>query len=146
MQLTPFSIPGSAPLTSVINFVTPRLQIQSEIDDSISVLIVADIHFPGSGSYYYLETSFSRFGDRARLISKVLPVTKNTCFTFWYHMYGKDINTLRILLKKASQQIVVWSRKIQSGLDRWLEGKVALNSDEPFKVQLHCTIEFRLCY
>ena len=54
------------------------------------------------GHYMYIETSAPRnAGDKARLVSpQVTPSgQRNACrFTFWYHMYGSNIDTLKGVL------------------------------------------------
>lgn len=46
------------------------------------------------GHYMYIESSFSREGEKARLISpKITPNFGGVCVTFWYHCYGADIGT-----------------------------------------------------
>lgn len=48
----------------------------------------------------YIETSSPRVtGDIARLISPIYQDTDAVCLTFWYHMYGNGIGTLRVYAK-----------------------------------------------
>lgn len=45
----------------------------------------------------YIETSRPRHrGDRARLVSSPFPQTVSSCLSFYYHMYGSTIGSLRI--------------------------------------------------
>ncbi|KAK3718970.1 hypothetical protein QZH41_017584, partial [Actinostola sp. cb2023] len=93
-------------------------------------------HTTGSviGYYMYIETSLPRVsGDTARLISNSLPATNQTCLSFWYHMYGSDINTLRVLIKKGLSKSIVWSKSGQQG-NKWFEGKVNLTSKDEFQI------------
>lgn len=84
------------------------------------------------GHYMYIYSNINRHGKTARLISKTLPSTNQTCFSFWYYMYGYDVNTLKVLVN-GSQDVTVWSRTGQS-VNRWLQGQVTLSSEDAFQV------------
>ncbi|KAL9986065.1 hypothetical protein ACROYT_G000134 [Oculina patagonica] len=55
-------------------------------------------HTSGSGSYMYIETSSTRYGDIAKLEFSVpsSDIVKLSCLKFYYHMYGDTINTLNV--------------------------------------------------
>lgn len=58
-----------------------------------------------NGYYMYIESSSRNENDTARLISPVYEKTNNnTCFIFFYHMYGTTIGTLRVYLKKINEK------------------------------------------
>jgi len=77
----------------------------------------------------YIDPSYRKVGDRARLLSEPISTNSQTCLSFWYHMYGAEINTLRVLVLKGSIfQTVVWSRTGQSG-NKWLQGQVTIPSN-----------------
>ncbi|CAH0548931.1 unnamed protein product [Brassicogethes aeneus] len=59
----------------------------------------------GEGGYYmYIESSSRRENDTARLISPFYQKTAtDTCFEFYYHMYGATTGTLRVYLKKMNE-------------------------------------------
>ena len=67
-----------------------------------------------NGTYVYIETSFPRnHNDTARLISALIPKNSRpgTCISFWYHMYGPDINTLSVYTKSGgSLSSPIWKR------------------------------------
>ena len=47
----------------------------------------------------YINSFFPRVeGDNAKLNSPVLNFTGNMCLTFFYHMYGSHIGTLRVII------------------------------------------------
>ncbi|CAF0741635.1 unnamed protein product, partial [Brachionus calyciflorus] len=83
-------------------------------------------------SYVYIETSYTSLNDRARLISPVIskPTSEGYCLTFYYHMFGVDINTLEIKLIRNNQYKNETSifRKIGPQLDKWLVQHVRLDS------------------
>ena len=54
-----------------------------------------------AGHYMYIETSSPRRpGDVARLVSQAFnPVSASgRCISFWYNMYGRTIDTLKVLV------------------------------------------------
>ncbi|XP_044764044.1 uncharacterized protein LOC123320709 [Coccinella septempunctata] len=59
----------------------------------------------GEGGYYmYIESSSRNENDTARLVSPVYEkTTENTCFVFYYHMYGSTIGTLRAYLRMINE-------------------------------------------
>lgn len=91
----------------------------------------------------YIESS-SRFeNDTARLISPVYDKTENeTCFEFYYHMYGSWTGSLRVYLKKANDSWELDPKKAffsKSGNqgDEWFRSFHALGAiDEDFQVNV----------
>lgn len=74
------------------------------------------IVFVFSGYYMYIEASRgSTTIDTARLDSSILPAGKDFCLTFWYHMFGPDVHTLRVrqLFNRYSKRL--WMRRGQQG-------------------------------
>ncbi|XP_071490306.1 MAM domain-containing glycosylphosphatidylinositol anchor protein 2-like [Diadema antillarum] len=53
-------------------------------------------HTTGSGYYVYIETNSRSYGDCARLWSPAYSGYGPLCLTFWYHMYGININSLNV--------------------------------------------------
>ncbi|KAI4892509.1 hypothetical protein NFI96_024488, partial [Prochilodus magdalenae] len=99
------------------------------------------------GYYMYIETSRPREkGDRARLLSPLYNVTPARgpsgsgrvphCISFFYHMKGKHIGTLNVLLRVksiATVDSVVWSRSGHQG-PNWLKASVMVYPSGPFQV------------
>lgn len=94
------------------------------------------------GYYMYIESS-SRFeNDTARLISPFYDKTENnTCFEFYYHMYGATMGTLRVYLKKADEP---WEfdpkraffEKTGNQGDEWFRSVTSLGAiDQDFQVK-----------
>lgn len=57
-----------------------------------------------TGRYLYIKSSPpSVKGNMAQLKSSLLPPAgeKGYCFTFWYHMFGATVGSLRMLLQTA---------------------------------------------
>ncbi|ELT96945.1 hypothetical protein CAPTEDRAFT_106033, partial [Capitella teleta] len=75
----------------------------------------------GSGWFLYLEATDRAIADTARLSNSNTFTFKSTlCIDFFYHMYGKHMGTLKvILLDRTSQEHVVWQRTGNQGIT-WL--------------------------
>ena len=62
----------------------------------------------------YAEASAPRVpGDKARLESSLVPANPSNpvCISFWYDMYGRDIGTLNVYIKrKGVLGNPVWTR------------------------------------
>ena len=91
----------------------------------------------GNGYYIYIEASWPRRrNDIAKLISAQVPATTGSngkCLSFWYHMYGADINTLSVYVRTGSHDTLLWSKSGTRG-DKWIKALVSVTSRSPFKV------------
>lgn len=96
------------------------------------------IFFAEYGQYVYLEVSYKRPNQVARLISATIPATGDTggkCLTFWYHMYGPDVNTLNVyVLLGGHTGKPLWSRSGTQG-NKWIKGQVTLVGRQRFQVE-----------
>ncbi|XP_019632083.1 PREDICTED: MAM and LDL-receptor class A domain-containing protein 2-like [Branchiostoma belcheri] len=88
-----------------------------------------------TGTYLYLEASSPRLpGDVARLVSEAFPVATGRCLSFWYHMYGSGMGTLRVVLHETqSRPVSVWEVSGDQG-DQWLQGQVPLTTSSSFQI------------
>ncbi|XP_077986934.1 MAM and LDL-receptor class A domain-containing protein 1-like [Glandiceps talaboti] len=96
-----------------------------------------------TGAYMFIETSSPRtFGDLARLRSPIMnPVNGDVCVSFWYHMYGDQINTLTVRLVKVfgttlnqtDDSTILWRSQFDHG-DQWLYAEAHFYSDVSFFV------------
>lgn len=97
------------------------------------------------GYYMYIETSNPRVaGNKARFVSEVFPPKQTgSCYVFWYHMYGADVDTLNIyiLLNQTSDTIsteaLLWQQKGDNG-DVWQNGQMNIPTKytaKPYQVQ-----------
>ena len=65
-----------------------------------------------SGYYIYIETSVNTENEAARIISCPLASTGSICVSFWYHMYGKHINTLNVYQQEFNGSMaLLWTKK-----------------------------------
>uniref|UniRef100_A0A672FDK3 MAM domain containing glycosylphosphatidylinositol anchor 1 n=1 Tax=Salarias fasciatus TaxID=181472 RepID=A0A672FDK3_SALFA len=99
------------------------------------------------GYYMYIEASRPRVqGDKARLLSPLFNVSSIRgpkgsgrvpyCISFYYHMKGKHIGTLNVLLRVrsiASVDSVMWSRSGHQGPD-WKKAFFNITPSGPFQI------------
>ncbi|KAM7423853.1 hypothetical protein PAMA_000289 [Pampus argenteus] len=99
------------------------------------------------GYYMYIEASRPRVqGDKARLLSPLFNVTSVRgpkgsgrvpyCVSFYYHMKGKHIGVLNVLLRVrsiASVDSVVWSKSGHQGPD-WKKAFFDISPSGPFQI------------
>merc|ERR1711879_61903 len=81
--------------------------------------------------YVYMEASYPRTsGERAVLKTVPLAISAPTVMNFHYHMYGGDMGSLRVLVRKTSeaQSQELWKAQGDQG-DAW---KTASINFEPF--------------
>ena len=83
------------------------------LDNSILILLIFCLdHTTRSKSGYYAVVVPLNFkeGDKARLVSPAMSVTpaKTYCLTWFYHMFGDDINVLRVFLKTEDKYALIW--------------------------------------
>ncbi|XP_014247449.1 MAM and LDL-receptor class A domain-containing protein 2-like isoform X2 [Cimex lectularius] len=100
-------------------------------------------HTPGAnaaGHYLYIETSGGMHSGSnntrrfARLFSPMIFPMKGfeTCFVFWYHMYGLTIGTLNVYVNN----ILRFTKSGNQG-DRWYRGLVSnLPTNETFVIEI----------
>ncbi|KAM6184001.1 MAM domain-containing glycosylphosphatidylinositol anchor protein 1 isoform 2-T2 [Erethizon dorsatum] len=97
-----------------------------------------DISGTPEGYYMFIETSRPReLGDRARLVSPLYNASaKFYCVSFFYHMYGKHIGSLNLLLRsrnKGALDTHVWSLSGNKG-NVWQQAHVPINPSGPFQI------------
>ena len=89
----------------------------------------------------YMEASSpSKQGQKARLESGTITQTGSACASFYYHMYGINIGSLNVYVKKQTSSgsshlgPPVWGRQGNQG-NRWIMGQVALTQSQSFQVR-----------
>ncbi|KAI8481744.1 hypothetical protein Bbelb_405010 [Branchiostoma belcheri] len=90
-----------------------------------------------AGHYMYMETSSDGVplseGDAARLLSPRYPPTTSMCLTFFYHMYGANIGSLRVYVKQTGTLTLTWSKNGSLG-DMWYMAIAPLVTDDEFQI------------
>ncbi|XP_058162654.1 MAM domain-containing glycosylphosphatidylinositol anchor protein 1 isoform X3 [Dasypus novemcinctus] len=97
-----------------------------------------DISGTPEGYYMFIETSRPReLGDRARLVSPLYNASaKFYCVSFFYHMYGKHIGSLNLLVRsrnKGALDTHAWSLSGNKG-NVWQQAHVPINPGGPFQI------------
>ncbi|KAL0627318.1 Neuropilin-1 [Plecturocebus cupreus] len=94
---------------------------------------VSDSYFfvaAGDGNFIYSQADENQKGKVARLVSPVVYSQNSAhCMTFWYHMSGSHVGTLRVKLhyqKPEEYDQLVWMAIGHQG-DHWKEGRVLLH-------------------
>eukprot|EP00061_Rhincodon_typus_P010641 g35099.t1 len=83
-------------------------------------------HSTGKQNYLHIEATKIAEGQRARLLSPMVPpINSHRCMVFWYRMRGANVGTLRVLLRKKTNDVMLWSLRGDQG-DKWKEGKIIL--------------------
>lgn len=92
-----------------------------------------------------LESSIDRYNESARLMSPIYNPerSENTCFKFFYHMYGQSVGSLNVYLKPISEDIekivqtkkyLIW-KETGSKKNLWHESLVNMEiMEEPFQI------------
>uniref|UniRef100_A0A3Q0RCP4 Si:ch211-106h4.4 n=1 Tax=Amphilophus citrinellus TaxID=61819 RepID=A0A3Q0RCP4_AMPCI len=90
--------------------------------------------------YLYVDSSVGEWGVVSLLVSDVFqPSTRGHCLTFWYHMYGNHVGTLRVSINDKMQAggnevgILKWTETGNKG-DKWQMADFSVTHDEPFWV------------
>lgn len=92
-------------------------------------------HTTGSGRYLFFEASApAENGDVACFHSPKIPPTSCRRLTFWYHMYGAQMGTLRVLKKTADgTATTLWKRSFMQGT-HWMFANVVISCKEKFQI------------
>ncbi|CAH1777885.1 unnamed protein product [Owenia fusiformis] len=86
------------------------------------------------GSYMYIEASTPRKnGDIARMQSPQLRITDDACLTLFYHMYGKHMGSLSVIIQREQEQEVVWMSSGDKG-DKWLRADIPLRTGSYYMI------------
>ena len=104
--------------------------------------VILFFFLPVAGYYLYIETSYNRFGDRARLGS---PILKGSCtLRMFYHMYGQHINALVVYMRTTTNGPLQRKVNMSGNVgDNWIRADVPMkNGNQPFQV----VIEGKLNY
>ncbi|XP_040207739.1 MAM domain-containing glycosylphosphatidylinositol anchor protein 1 isoform X3 [Rana temporaria] len=100
------------------------------------------------GFFMFIEASLPRkAGDRARLISPMYNVTMTKmkppkapsyCISFYYHMWGRHIGRLNVLLRAFNTgDMQLWSLNGDNG-NKWQLANIQINPTRPFQVIFEC--------
>ena len=88
------------------------------------------------GKYLFVEASKpSQEGDKARLVSRTRNATGLHCLSFWYHMYGANMGSLRVFLKFSNgTEDIVWEETGDKG-NKWMHANFTVDGPSPYQVR-----------
>ena len=90
-----------------------------------------------SGYFIFTEASHpAEKGDKAGLFSKMVNATENNCLSFWYHMHGPKMGSLRVFVKtKVGVKTLVWNKTGDHG-NKWILADVEISTRGLYQVIL----------
>lgn len=77
-----------------------------------------------AGFYIYIETSSPRRNNDKAILTLTGANSKSVCFSFYYHMYGTNINRLNIYNRGK----VIWTMAGNQG-NSWKKAEVSITGD-----------------
>ena len=91
------------------------------------------------GHFLSIDASAHQQNETANLIGQPFHMENNQrfCFTFWYHMYGRDMGTLRVYMGHSEIKVkdtILWERQTNRG-DLWKEAHVDITPPGPIVVK-----------
>ncbi|XP_051040804.1 apical endosomal glycoprotein [Phodopus roborovskii] len=99
-------------------------------------------HTTGQGFFMFLDpTDPLARGQGAMLLTRPqVPLVPKECLSFWYHLYGPQIGTLRLAIRKDGEEdTLLWSRSGTHG-NRWHQAWVTLHH------QLEANTKYQLLF
>ncbi|XP_013421067.1 deleted in malignant brain tumors 1 protein isoform X2 [Lingula anatina] len=94
-------------------------------------------HTTGTGYYAFYESSVGYSGISAKMTTPTILVNSSNStpvynVSFWYHMHGKGMGTLRVK-QKDNYESVIWLRSGPQG-DAWLHEELHIMAEENFSI------------
>ncbi|XP_052071788.1 MAM and LDL-receptor class A domain-containing protein 1-like isoform X2 [Mytilus californianus] len=91
----------------------------------------------GDGYYMYAYTN-SEWGSQPKeesdLFSGWIGSNPKQCLTFWYHMYGEQINTLKVFQMDNESTIELWKKSAYQG-NKWYFQSLSLNDIGLYRIK-----------
>ncbi|XP_030674255.1 apical endosomal glycoprotein [Nomascus leucogenys] len=99
-------------------------------------------HTTGQGHFVLLDpTDPLAWGHSAHLFSRPqVPAAPTECLSFWYHLHGPQIGTLRLAMRREGEEIHLWSRSGTQG-NRWHEAWATLSHQPGSRAQYQLLFE-----
>ena len=92
-------------------------------------------HTTGDGYYVYFSSHGHQAGDSARLVSPALSHSGTACLSFWYHLYGEDLDTVNFNLIMDDVPLTLWTKFSTQG-NIWKKAQVDIPSFTDVKTQV----------
>ncbi|CAG2190857.1 unnamed protein product [Mytilus edulis] len=88
----------------------------------------------GDGNYIYtMSETRSQSHEETDLLSGLIGPNPKQCLTFWYHMYGKQINTLKVFQLNDNRTFELWNESANQG-NKWYFQSLSLNDIGPYRI------------
>ncbi|XP_011812668.1 PREDICTED: apical endosomal glycoprotein [Colobus angolensis palliatus] len=99
-------------------------------------------HTTGQGHFVLLDpTDPMAWGHSAHLLSRPqVPAVPTECLSFWYHLHGPQIGTLRLAMRREGEETHLWSRSGTQG-NRWHEAWATLSHQPGSRAQYQLLFE-----
>ena len=94
------------------------------------------VYFAATGHYLFTKIPY-RTSDESRLEGvKAVAQANGACVTFWYHMYGDAIGTLKVYTERGgSLGSARWSKTGYTKVSQWYEASISIDPKSEFKVR-----------
>ncbi|CAC5399333.1 unnamed protein product [Mytilus coruscus] len=85
--------------------------------------------------YAYTKSEWgSQPKEESDLFSGWIGPNPKQCLTFWYHMYGEQINTLKVFQMDSESTIELWNKSANQG-NKWYFQSLSLNDIGPYRIK-----------
>ena len=90
--------------------------------------------FVSDGSYIYLEASNAKFGNKAKIISKLFKATVGRTLKFYVNMYGATVNYLKVFIRRKNLGSEELFKISGDQGPKWMEVNLRIVSLIPYQV------------
>lgn len=103
------------------------------------IKLYAKQYISENGSYFYtISKHKSKENDISDLQSVLINSRPKQCLTFWYHMYGTHINTLKVFQVENTTLNLLWNKSDSQG-NKWHFKFLSLNDTGPYHIMFRAT-------
>ncbi|KAL4220012.1 hypothetical protein ACF0H5_020424 [Mactra antiquata] len=94
------------------------------------------------GVYLFIETSAPRFpGEKARIISPMLPGNTALCLNFWYYMFGDGIGDLQVFIQNECTKTMTELFKVSGDKgEAWYESIVDITPTDDYRLVIQADV------
>ncbi|CAC5403046.1 unnamed protein product [Mytilus coruscus] len=82
---------------------------------------------------YTKSTSGSKLDDESSIWTGLIVPSPKQCLTFWHHMYGGQINTLKVFQLSNKHNITLWEKSGNQG-NKWFFQSLSLDDIGPYRI------------